>query len=72
MAKPLSFEVGDVVRVGEGISYFNYHYGPPPGSVGIVKRVLQTGDCYIVGFFNGQSFALDYIELDLIRLNKET
>lgn len=72
MAKPSSFEVGDVVRVGEGVSYFNFLYGPPPDSVGIVKKVLRTGDYYIVGFFNGQSFALDYIELDLIRLNKET
>ena len=71
MAKPLSFEVGDVVKVSEGVSYYNSLYGPPPGTLGIIKKVLLL-DYYIVGFFDGQSVALDYLELDLIRLNKET
>lgn len=72
MAEPSSFEVGDVVKVGMP-SYWSDTYGPPIGSVGIVKRVLASDDYYIVAFFpDGDTYAYDYLELDLIRLNKET
>lgn len=72
MAKPSSFEVGDVVRVGDNPTLLASMYGPPTGTVGVVKRVIGNGDHYVVGFFTGDSYAFDICELDLIRLNKET